>query len=1125
MRMSHTVQPSASQPHLDFAQKIVEYLKTRYHTEAPHISVLSPEYAVVVKLRAFRAKPTLEEQVEEGEGDFIPEALAELLDPTKIRGHATHGVVATFRNPKEDFAISMETSFFIRKAPPTEFKKVNFSVELRKGRAEIRVVIEDEQGKELCRVKSSKDFSQTPFRAIFAVGWPGVVSEAANIISKALYPDSTIIELSDDKLINALSTAEATRGGQIFRFSPSIKSGVYTDSQNYFVVQNFLYEIEIVQRNNELKTAFVLRYIAPALIDREKWELVRLGEPGFPTYAFIGDRRNRWSVQHLLEVESKLRWKNVEPAWSWEREINNQKRYAGLHGLIPIGALAVEDHDLKSKEKILLLRDWHIEIEKIYPIRKSRNTIAESFRKIGEDLISYAKSSSLRINEEALRRALDIVAKALKDAFPKITNLHEFQEKALYEGLKTLIADDHKAFVLQARTAGGKTLAFLLPILVYITYTKLAEADKEGVKALLFYPTTALQNDQAATVFRVLWHVNCMLYREKSKVVSLGMLHGHTPKRDSIERINAEERELRLRCPLCGQRLVISWEPIKGTNINRETIKCSNDKCQINDPNSLENKLLQLTVRGSRDAIYSSPPDLLIANPDIINARLTLMGSEDPASLTVLGKPGYICKRCGYIHDSRKEPRKCCRCGASKLQDARFTYPKIVVIDEAHLLRGAFGAQVSHVLTRLEQAIRKLNSLSEDWRPIYFISSATLNNPGERAHELIATDLRNIAKISAEHEETEEPTQRIHVFVMPKLYSPEATTARIVEAIYLSAGALPKEASSINDYLEQLRKKLFGERKPAMLIFVNRISEANELLSFIRSFAYNAQSDGHTTDYQADRVRVEDEFSRGNLDILVATSGLEVGVDFDRVDVGIIYGMPFYISDYTQRIGRIGRHQHSIIFNVFMPDKPIDYFYYRNYRLLSDGTLRDMHMRSEAYRINRENPEAVRRSAHRVVLDMLSMRVGASELLNLSITAQNRKFEQEVVGVLNSIESEIESYLQQALKIPNIDRATNVAKQFVGELRSLVQLHGKLSKAITKDAPGLKLSQLRSLRTLEPEVRYKFNPINEERSRDMMYAFRHALPGQIISYRGNFYAIETSLGEDITTSNIRGEER
>lgn len=1108
---------SCSDPELyiRLTRHIVEYLKTRYHTEAPHISLLSPEYTITSRIRRFRAQPTLGERAEEGEGDFIPEVLADLLDPTKIRGHATHGVKVAFRKPTDDFEVSMETAFFIRKAPPAEFRRVRVVTVLRRGRVGVRVDIEDEQGE---RVYSSNwryiDFEQMPFRAVLAVGWRDVVREAANIISAILYPGARIIELTDDDVINALSTAEATRSGQGFLFLPPLRRGHYADSRNYFTVQNFLYEIEVIERNNELRVAFVLRYIAPALIERRRRRLIRVGELGFPTYVYIEERRNRWSVHHLLEVESKLMWRNIQPAWGWVRGINGRE-YAGLHNLTPIGALAVEDNICNMRNSCLLLRDWHIEIEKIYSIRKSRNTVEQSFREIGERIINYAKGSGLGINEESLRRSLNMVAEALRAAFPRISRLHEFQEQALYEGLRALLVGEHRAFVLQARTAGGKTLAFLLPILVYITYAKLAGIDKEGVKALLFYPTTALQNDQAATIFRVLWHINRVLYQETSKVISLGMLHGHISRRDE-----AKEQELRLRCPLCDQRLVISWETIGDTNVRREVIRCGNESCQINNPDSFEYRLLQLMVKGSRDAIYSSPPDLLIANPDIINARLTLMGKEDPGALTILGKPAYICARCGYIHDRRTRPRKCRRCGATELRYARFTYPKIIVVDEAHLLRGAFGAQVSHVLTRLEQAIRKLNSLPEDWRPVYFVSSATLNNPRERTRELIATDLSNIAEISAEREEAEEEqTLRIHVFIMPKLYSPEATTARIVEAVYLEASALVESYRSLfNRRLMQLRGRLFNGRNPATLAFVNRISEANELLSFIRNFAYNVRSDGHTTDYQADRVRVEDEFSRGNLDVIVATSGLEVGVDFDRVNIGIIYGMPFYISDYTQRIGRIGRRQHSIIFNVFMPDKPIDHFYYKNWKLLSDGTLRDMHMRSEAYRINRENPEAVRRAAQRAVLDMISTMTDTDRILYLRI----RRYESEVMRVLDSIESEIVNYLRQALRLPSINQAVEAARRFAERIRNNVRVHGNLRKAI-RDGLKASLRQLHSLRSLEPEVEYRFNPVNEKRDRNMVYAFRHSLPGQIISYRGSFYVVDTFSGEPIYPSQERGE--
>ena len=1102
--------------YIRLAHQILEYLRTRYHTEAPHISLLSPEYAIIPRIKLFTPHPTLEEYLDEGEGDFIPEALADLLDPTRIRGHATHGVKATFKKSSDDFEISMETVFYIRKAPPAEFKKVEVKAVLRKGKIDIEVIVKDEEDE-----KAYKQFSQsielkrTQFSVIFAIGWRNIVKEAASIVSKMLYSGAKIIEFTGDDVVSALSTAENTKNGQKFLFYPSIGLNQYADSQNYFVVQNFLYEIEIIERNDEIEVTFILRYIAPVLLDRRRKFIKVSGELGFPTYAYIDNKRNRWSVHHLLEVESRLRWTNAEPAWEWQQK-QKGREYAGLHNLTPIGALSVEDDFCKMKNNCLLLRDWHIEIERIYPIKGSKEAVDQVFYEIGEKLINYARTNGVRINEEALKKSLDISVKALRKAFPNIKQLYEFQEQALYEGLKALLKGEHRAFVLQTRTAGGKTLAFLLPIVVYITYSKLSGNYREGVKALLFYPTTALQNDQAATIFKLLWHVNLILSQEKLGVISLGMLHGHTPRRGEPTH---EEKELRLSCPLCGQRLIISWKPIENTKIHRESIKCNNPSCQIYNSESPESKLLQGMIKGSRDAIYSSPPDLLIVNPDIINARLTLMGREDPASLTILGKHAYICKRCGQIYDRKNPPRKCIRCDANTFYSARFTYPEIIVVDEAHLLRGAFGAQVSHVFTRLEQAIRMINNPPKNWKPVYFVSSATLNNPKERTRELIATDPNRITIISAEREESKDvQTLRIHVFIMPKLYSPEATTARIAEAVYQEVSALVESRKELfNKELTQLRNSLFNERNPATLIFVNRIAEANELLGFIRSFAPNINSDGHTTDYQADRVRVEDEFSRGNLDVIVATSGLEVGVDFDRVDIGIIYGMPFYISDYTQRIGRIGRRQHCIIFNVFMPDKPIDHFYYKNWKLLSDGTLRDIHMRAEAYRINRENPEAVRRASQRAVLDMLSTKPGAYEILDQSIMAQNQRYKHDIIKFLDSLESEVESELQHALGISNVDEAIKIAKQFIDKIKENAEVHGTLINAIRKGFES-SLRQLHSLRSLETEVKYKFNPINEERGRDMIYAFRHALPGQIISYRGTFYSVNSFNGEPINFS-------
>ncbi|MEM4670225.1 MAG: helicase-related protein [Thermofilum sp.] len=1108
-----------------FAEKVIEYLRSRFHTEAPHISVLSPDHSLIPRLKSYKASPSIEEEgVEEDEGDL--EAVEELLDPMKMRGQSTHGFEAVFKNFSDSSIVRMRTSFYIRKAPPVEFKKVTITSEII-GMKRIRISLEIEDPESSRKYPRSKDLQvgKLPFTAIVAIGLRSVVEEASKIVSEELYKKSDeVLLFTDDELLEALATSEYAGKGEkkIFCFLPRPESGEKRDasSRDYYVVQNLLYEIELSRRgDNEAQVLIVLRYIGPSLVERSDRRFVRVqGRFGYPRYAYVNDKRDRWSVQHLFEVESRLEWENVELPLSWQVS-DEGVVYPGIRNIMPIGGLVAYDDSCRPEENCLILRDWHLTQEEIHPVEESERTVESSFKGVLQELVRNGRERGLSIDERALEEAMSIVLAGFKDAFPNVKRLYKFQEEALLEGLKHLLAGNHKTLVLQARTAGGKTLAFLLPILVFTAYLKLTAGwtGAYGTKALLIYPTIALQNDQSNTVFKVLWHMNKELLKKEQGedlVISLGVLHGHTPKRQIVGERGVEEQELRLRCPVCDSRLLVTWyeeEVTKKVKIYREEVVCSNSSCQLNKQGH-HRRLLELMIRASRDAIYSKPPDLLITNPDILNTRLTLGGREDPASLAIIGKQVYLCEKCGRVHDS-SGIRKCERCKSESLRSVKFSHPRVIVIDEAHLMRGAFGAQSSHVFTVLEETIRRLNALPREWRPVYFISSATLNNPESRACELVATEKSNVVVTSASSKKRGEPTLRIHAFIMPKLYSPEATTGRIIEAIYSKqvSALFSNEKAKFNEELDELRRKAFPSR-PATLVFVNRISEANELLNFAREYAPDARSDGHTTDYSGDRVRVEDMFSRGELDIIVATSGLEVGVDFDRVNIGIIYGSPFYTSDYTQRIGRAGRKQHCIIFNVFMPDKPIDHFYYRNWKVLSDSELREAMIRAEVYRIDRVNPFVVRRAVKRSLVAFVSMHPGFDDISNGPPSSLS--------GILNNLDTNLSDYIRMSLRVEKteLSRAVEEAQRTLEELKNSIRDQGGTARdMIERSIPG---EQLRSLRTLEAQVEYEFEMETERRKRELSYAFRRCLPGQIISYRGIFYVVELYRNQIIYTSRL-----
>ncbi|MBC7076933.1 MAG: hypothetical protein H5T92_01265, partial [Synergistales bacterium] len=489
------------------------------------------------------------------------------------------------------------------------------------------------------------------------------------------------------------------------------------------------------------------------------------------------------------------------------------------------------------------------------------------------------------------------------------------------------------------------------------------------------------------------------------------------------------------------------------------------------------------SFRFSREAIYSSRPDIVITTPDYINHRLTLSGPEDPNSLLLLGKPGYYCKDCGKTYT---EVVRSCRdgCGGTPIQTQSGKPPIAIVIDEAHLFRGEFGAQVAHLFLRLEHAIRRLYGL-KGWRPLYILSSATLSSPTDRASELTTCDRKNIEVIEPQYHE-EETTYRNHIVILPKTYTALASVERALEVPYGMTCALRSVSGGLED--------------PRTLVFVNSISNANDLINTLQRMLSRGgvRVGGHTTDYHDERAAVEDAFLRGELDILVATRGLEVGVDFDRVNIGVIFGMPFYLSEYVQRIGRIGRKGDSIIINVLTPDRNINYYYYMNCHLLTDSSFREQHMRQEASVIKVDNPVALKRFAQRAIFDWFSVEYPFNRAA-LDVTAKDRIIEYILACIAplrlsheeeERVRDEAQQYIERNLG--HLFSWETKAETIIKELRR--HTHG-----------GGRLGYLHNLRTFDRQVEIR----PDLRTRNLSIMFRRSMRGMIYSFRGRYYVIDT----------------
>jgi superfamily II DNA/RNA helicase len=91
---------------------------------------------------------------------------------------------------------------------------------------------------------------------------------------------------------------------------------------------------------------------------------------------------------------------------------------------------------------------------------------------------------------------------------------------------------------------------------------------------------------------------------------------------------------------------------------------------------------------------------------------------------------------------------------------------------------------------------------------------------------------------------------------------------------------------------------------------IPRQSDLTEDNSLYSSFPPLRRADSHSSERNAtDRKRIENEFSEGNLDVLVATPTLEMGVDIGDLRTILMVGVPPMPSNYAQRAGRAGRDQ------------------------------------------------------------------------------------------------------------------------------------------------------------------------------------------------------------------------
>ncbi|MEZ3143863.1 DEAD/DEAH box helicase [Halobaculum sp. MBLA0143] len=218
-----------------------------------------------------------------------------------------------------------------------------------------------------------------------------------------------------------------------------------------------------------------------------------------------------------------------------------------------------------------------------------------------------------------------------------------------------------------------------------------------------------------------------------------------------------------------------------------------------------------------------------------------------------------------------------------------------LVIDEVHELAASKrGAQ-------LTIAMERLRHLADDYQRIGL--SATVGDPGEVGRFLTGDRGCEIVEIDAGSA------------VDFEVVSPEPT-----DADERLAGELATDAE-IASHVRTIRDLVRDHE--STLVFVNTRQTAEALGSRFKKLDEPIEVHHGSLSKEA-RIDVEDRFKAGEIDGLVCTSSMELGIDVGRVDHVVQYNSPREVTRLLQRVGRAGHRRDEVSSGTVVTEHPDD---------------------------------------------------------------------------------------------------------------------------------------------------------------------------------------------------------
>ncbi len=228
---------------------------------------------------------------------------------------------------------------------------------------------------------------------------------------------------------------------------------------------------------------------------------------------------------------------------------------------------------------------------------------------------------------------------------------------------------------------------------------------------------------------------------------------------------------------------------------------------------------------------------------------------------------------------------------------------KYVVIDEIHAYRGVFGSNLANVLRRLERICAFYGA-----HPTFICCSATIHNPKELAENMTARSMTMIDDNGAS-------AGRRHVI----FYNPPV----INRQLGIRAGSLPTTRDIAARLVRAgVQSIVFARSRLAVEVLVRYAKD------IVRDPLGNA---GRVRGYRGGylptlRREIERELRAGNVDLVVSTNALELGIDIGQLDACVMCGYPGTIASTWQQAGRAGRRSNESLMILVASSNPLDQY-------------------------------------------------------------------------------------------------------------------------------------------------------------------------------------------------------